>query len=86
MLLLIGIFTDLFAPIAIGFLLFFSVWTFVGYKRRWKHIFCSYQNAYHRKMTPGRIDWDQIKKSDAYGVPLIFFLFALAGIAVLFLL
>ena len=50
----------------------FSVWSFVGYKNKWKHIYCSFQNAYHQKMTPNNIQWHKIKKSDAYGVPLIF--------------
>lgn len=61
----------------------FSLWSFVGYKKKWKHIYCSYQDAYHQKMTPNSIQWHKIKKSDAYGVPLIFLLFALALLAVL---
>ena len=60
-----------------------SIWTLVGYKLKWKHIFCSYQNTYHCKMTPGAIDWDWIEKKDAYGVPLIFLVIALMGIAVI---
>ncbi len=55
----------------------FSIWSFVGYKCKWKHIYCSYQNAYHEKMTPKRIYWHRIKKSDAYGVPSIFFSFGI---------
>ena len=55
----------------IGFIVH-AVWSFVGYKCKWKHIFCSYQNAYHQKMTPDSIKWSSIKKSDAYGIPLIF--------------
>ena len=54
-----------------GFVLF-SLYSFAGYKLRWKHIFCSYQNAYHKKMTPDRINWNLIKKADAYGTPIIF--------------
>lgn len=54
-----------------------AVWSFVGYKCRWRHIFCSYQNAYHAKMTPERIDWDWVKKSDAYGVPAFFLVIGL---------
>ncbi len=55
----------------------YAVWTFVGYKCRWRHIFCSYQNAYHAKMTPERIDWDRIEKHDAYGVPVLFLVMGL---------
>lgn len=50
----------------------YAAWSFVGYTCGWKHIFCSYQNAYHQKMTPDSIKWSSIKKSDAYGIPLIF--------------
>ncbi|MBQ8791511.1 MAG: hypothetical protein IJZ51_09385 [Ruminiclostridium sp.] len=73
-----------------AFLLIYSIWSFVGYKCRWKHIYCSYQNAYrkqnayHKKMTPDSINWNQIKKRDAYIVPLIFLIFGLMilGVAV----
>ena len=60
----------------------FSIWSFIGYKRKWRHIFCSYQNAYRRKMTPHSIHWQKMKKSDAYGVPLIFFIMGLALLCV----
>lgn len=60
----------------------YAVWTFVGYKCGWRHIFCSYQNAYHTKMTPERVDWDWIEKNDAYGVPLIFLILGLACLCV----
>ena len=61
----------------------FSVWSFIGYKKKWKHIYCSFQNAYHQKMTPNSIQWNKIKKSDAYGVPLVFFIIGLALLAVM---
>ena len=61
----------------------FSVWSFIGYKKKWKHIYCSYQNAYHQKMTPNNIQWHKIKKSDAYGVPLVFFIIGLALLTVM---
>lgn len=64
------------------FLLVYSVWTFVGYRWKWEHIYCSYQNAYHEKMTPNSIQWDHIKLSDAYGIPLIAFLVGLACVLV----
>ena len=60
-----------------GFLLY-SAWTLAGYLLRWKHIFCSYQNVYHHKMTPDQILWSKIKKTDAYGVPAIFGIIGLA--------
>lgn len=53
-------------------LLVFSTYQFIGYKCKWKHIYCSYQNAYRKKMTPNNINWNKVKKSDAYGIPVIF--------------
>lgn len=53
------------------YMIAYAIWSFIGYRRRWKHIYCSYQNAYHQKMTPGDVRWQTIRKSDAYGVPLI---------------
>ena len=50
----------------------YAIWSFIGYRCRWKHIFCSYQSLYHKRMTPNKIKWDFIKKSDAYGLPIIF--------------
>ena len=55
----------------------FSIWSFIGYKCKWKHIYCSFQDAYRKKMTPNSVRWHQIKKSDAYGVPLIFLILGL---------
>ena len=60
-----------------------SVWSFVGYKMKWKHIYCSFQNAYHHEMTPNNIQWHKIKSSDAYGLPLVFFIMGLISLAVL---
>ena len=50
----------------------FSIWTFLGYILRWKHIYCSYQDACHMRMTPEKVQWDTVKESDAFGVPAIF--------------
>lgn len=51
----------------------YALWTLCGYRLKWKHIYCSYQNASHHKMTPNRMNWKEIKKSDAYGIPIFFF-------------
>ena len=72
-----------FLAIGIGVVLF-ALYTFVGYRCRWKHIYCSYQNAYRQKMTPYRIRWYTIKKSDAYGVPLVFGILGVAMIIAYF--
>lgn len=63
--------------VSISFILF-SLWSLIGYKLKWRHIYCSFQNAYHKTMTPYSIRWGQIKKSDAYGCPLIFLVLGLA--------
>ena len=55
-----------------------ALYDFLGFKFRWIHIFCSYQNAYHQRMTPDQILWSKIKKTDAYGVPAVFSLVGLA--------
>ena len=57
--------------IGIGFLTY-SLYSLVGYLLQWKHIYCSYQNAYRRRMTPDNIVWSKIKKSDIYGTSLVF--------------
>ncbi len=56
-------------------ILFFSAYELIGYLCRWKHIFCSFQNAYHQKMTPDNIDWDLVSKADAYLIPGFFAFF-----------
>lgn len=61
----------------------FSVWSFIGYKKKWKHIYCSFQNAYRQKMTPNSIQWNRIKKSDAYGEPLVFCIMGLVLLAIM---
>lgn len=61
----------------------YSVWSFVGYKCRWRHIYCSFQDAYHQSMTPHNVRWHQIRVIDAYGEPLIFLILGLALLAVI---
>ena len=62
-----------------AFFIAFAAWSFIGYKRKWKHIYCSYQNAYHKAMTPNAVNWNSIKKTDVYLVPLIFFLLGIVA-------
>jgi len=71
--LLAGMFGKEYVLLGMGIgAILYSLYSLVGYLCRWKHIYCSYQNAYHQKMTPDRIRWHKIKKADAYGVPIIF--------------
>ncbi len=63
-----------------GFLIS-SIWTFVGYNRRWKHIFCSWQVATRHSivsMTPNNIRWGWINKGDVYAISIIEFVMSLA--------
>ena len=62
------------------FFIAFAAWSFIGYKRKWTHIYCSYQNAYHKAMTPDAVNWNSIKKTDVYLVPLIFFLLGIVAL------
>ena len=64
-------------------LIVYSIWTFLGYIFRWKHIFCSYQNAYHMPMTPNKVRWNTVKESDAYGVPAVFLILGIALLLVM---
>lgn len=62
--------------------LIWAIYKLIGYKLKWKHIFCSYQNAAHQKMTPGEIDWSMVKKSDVYVIPAVF---SVIGIFLIFI-
>ena len=64
----------------------YAAYNLFGYLCRFKHIYCSYQDISHQKMTPRKIDWRKIKRSDAIGVPLIFIFLGTVSIAVSFLL
>lgn len=60
-----------------------SIWTFIGYKRRWKHIFCSFQlqsRDPYSEMTPNSIRWGWVEKRDVYGVVILEAIFGLAVI------
>lgn len=46
----------------------YGLYDIIGYKCKWRHIYCSYQNANRRKMTPNHIHWDEVKKSDIYAM------------------
>ena len=59
-----------------------SLWSLVGYKLKWRHIYCSVQNTHRKDMTPHHICWSHIKKSEAYGVPLLFLTLGVALLVV----
>ncbi len=58
----------------------YALYTFVGYKCRWKHLYCAYQDACHQIMTPHDIRWGTVKKSEMYVFPIIFGVLGIAMI------
>ena len=62
---------NLFLLYGIGFCLY-GLYSLVGFKLRWKHIYCSYQNLHRKKMTPDNICWGTVKRSGVYGTPIAF--------------
>lgn len=73
-----------FYIIGISFILF-SLWTIFGYKLKWRHIYCSLQNAYRKTMTPHSIRWGQIKKSDVYVSAVLFLILGLMLLIIILL-
>lgn len=73
--------------IAGGGLLVYALYLFIGYKLRFKHIYCLYQNANGQKMTPETAKDEEIRKVDGKGVPSLFALIGLictlAGAAII---
>ena len=55
----------------------YAIWSYVGYKCKWTHIYCSYQNTTNQKMTPNFVCWDNVKTSVAYGLPVLYLILAL---------
>ena len=58
-----------------------GLYELLGYLLKWKHVYCAYQNAYHQDMTPDMVNWRKVRKSDAYGVPIIFIVLGIACVA-----
>ena len=54
-----------------GFLAF-SLYTFIGYKCRWNHIYLAFQEMQKQKMTPGNIQWNTVSPAKALKFPVLF--------------
>ena len=67
-------------------LLLHALYDIIGYKYRWRHIYCSYQNSSRQKMTPNHVHWDNVKKSDIYGMSALMGCFGVILILVSFFL
>lgn len=71
--------SDCILSLGLGFL-FYAVYTLVGYKLRWKHIYCSFSiphRARKWKMKTNNYNWKSISKVDVYGVSIMFGLFGI---------
>jgi len=69
----------------IGFGVFFLAYGFyilIGAIKKFRHIYCMYQNAYHQEMTPNEIYWNTINNSDLYGLPIVFLIFGVGSLVV----
>ncbi len=73
MLVVLFVLREHFLTICGSCMMIYSIWTFIGYKRKWSHIYCSYQNMCHKDMTPSDIHWNLVKKKDFYGMAAIDF-------------
>ena len=50
----------------------FALYTFLGYKCQWKHIYLAFQEMQRSKMTPNRIQWNTIKTGTVLKFPILF--------------
>ncbi len=55
----------------------YGIYWFIGYRLRWRHIYCIHQSFSRIKMTPDNCDWDTFPKSEAYGLPAFFVIFGM---------
>ena len=50
----------------------FALYTFIGYKCQWKHLYLAFQEMQRSKMTPNHIQWNTIESSKALKFPVLF--------------
>ena len=50
----------------------FALYTFIGYKCQWKHIYLAFQEMQRSKMTPNHIQWNTIKTGTVLKFPILF--------------
>ena len=50
----------------------FALYTFIGYKCQWKHLYLAFQELQRSKMTPTHIQWNTIEPSKALKFPVLF--------------
>ena len=54
-----------------GFIIF-ALYTFIGWKCQWKHIYLAFQEMQRSKMTPNHIQWNTIKTGTVLKFPILF--------------
>ena len=50
----------------------FALYSFIGYKGQWKHIYLAFQEMQKQKMTPNKIQWNTIEPFKALKFPVLF--------------
>jgi len=55
----------------IGFIVF-AMYTLIGYKCQWKHIYLAFQEMQKQKMTPNKIQWNTIQPGTVLKFPVCF--------------
>ncbi len=56
------------------FFTFWGTYMLIGYQKRWRHVYCWYQAANRRVMTPNQCDWNKYRIY-AYFLPITFIVF-----------
>lgn len=65
-----------------GFFILYAIWSVLGYRWKWKHVYCSWQSSSHEPITPYCIIWERMSLSEAYGTPILFFILGLSLIVI----
>ena len=47
----------------------YGLYMLIGFHLKWCHVFCWWQNVAHQKMTPDHCNWNNINRSEGYGLP-----------------
>lgn len=50
----------------------FALYSLIGYKCRWKHIYLDFQEMQKQRMTPNKIQWNTIQPGKALKFPVLF--------------
>ena len=62
--------------------IFLGLYLYVGYRARWRHIYCFYQDVNREAMTPDHCAWDTLEKKDVVGLPIVLILLGIIVIII----